>query len=64
MYGPPIDLVGTKFTDVLNDTVVVDNAVFRDGKVPPEGAIAMQVNGTPLRFRNFFVCEIRVDKKE
>jgi hypothetical protein len=59
-----IKLVGTKFTVVLNDTIVVDNAVFLDGKVPPEGAIEMQVHGTPLRFRNLFVCEITVDKKK
>ena len=58
-----IKMVGTKVTVVLNDTIVVDNAVFLDGKIPAEGPIELQVHGTPLWFRNVFVKEIVPPKK-
>ena len=58
-----IKMVGAKVTVVLNDTIVVDNAVFLDGKIPAEGPIELQVHGTPLWFRNVFVREIVPDKK-
>ena len=43
--------------------VVVDNAVFLEGKIPAEGPIELQVHGTPLWFRNIFVREIIAEKK-
>ena len=58
-----IKMVGTKVTVVLNGAIVVDNAVFLQGKIPAEGPIELQVHGTPLWFRNVFVREIVADKK-
>lgn len=58
-----IKMVGSKVTVVLNGVIVVDNAVFLQGKIPPEGPIELQVHGTPLWFRNVFVKEIVPDKK-
>ncbi|MBI3822524.1 MAG: DUF1080 domain-containing protein [Planctomycetes bacterium] len=58
-----IKMIGTKVTVVLNDTIVVDNAVFLQGKIPADGPIELQVHGTPLWFRNVFVKEIVPDKK-
>ncbi len=58
-----IKMVGAKVTVVLNGTIVVDNAVFLQGKIPAEGPIELQVHGTPLWFRNVFVREIVADKK-
>src|SRR5947208_523232 len=51
--------VGTKVTVALNDFIVVDNAVFLEGKIPAEGPIERQVHGTPLWFRNVYVREIK-----
>ena len=58
-----VKMVGTKVTVVLNDVIVVDNAVFLQGKIPDSGPIELQVHGTPLWFRNVFVREIVPDKK-
>jgi len=58
-----IKMVGAKVTVVLNGAIVVDNAVFLEGKIPAEGPIELQVHGTPLWFRNIFVREITADKK-
>ena len=58
-----IKMVGAKVTVVLNGAIVVDNALFYNGKVPAEGPIELQVHGTPLWFRNVFVREISADKK-
>ena len=58
-----IKMVGTKVSVVLNGAIVVDNAVFLDGKIPADGPIELQVHGTPLWFRNVFVREIVPDKK-
>jgi hypothetical protein len=58
-----IKMIGTKVSVVLNGKIVVDNAVFLDGKVPAEGPIELQVHGTPLWFRNVFVREIPAEKK-
>jgi hypothetical protein len=57
-----IKMVGAKVTVVLNGAIVVDNAIFLEGKIPPEGPIELQVHGTPLWFRNVFVREITADK--
>jgi len=54
-----IKMVGSKVTVALNDVIVVDNAVFLDGKIPAEGPIEMQAHGTPVWFRNVFVREIQ-----
>lgn len=54
-----IKMVGTKVSVVLNGTIVVDNAVFLDGKIPADGPIELQVHGTPLWFRNVFVRELK-----
>lgn len=59
-----IKMVGTKVTVVLNDAIVVDNAVFLDGKVPAEGPIELQEHGGPLWFRNIFIREILDEKKK
>jgi hypothetical protein len=53
-----IKMVGSKVTVALNDVIVVDNAVFLDGKIPAEGPIELQAHGTPVWFRNVFVREI------
>ena len=58
-----VKMVGAKVTVILNGTIVVDNAIFLDGKIPPEGPIELQVHGTPLWFRNVFVREIVPEKK-
>ena len=58
-----IKMVGVKVTVVLNGSIVVDNAVFLEGKIPDTGPIELQVHGTPLWFRNVFVREIVPDKK-
>jgi hypothetical protein len=58
-----IKMVRTKVTVVLNNSIVVDNAVFLDGKVPSEGPFELEMNDTPLWFRNVFVREIVSDKK-
>jgi hypothetical protein len=58
-----IKMVGAKVTVALNNVIVVDNALFLDGKIPAEGPIELQVHGTPLWFRNVFVREIVTDKK-
>jgi hypothetical protein len=58
-----IKMVGTKVTVALNDAIVVDNAVFLQGKIPAEGPIELQQHGTPLWFRNVFVREITAEKK-
>jgi len=58
-----VKMVGAKVSVVLNGKIVVDNAVFLDGKVPADGPIELQVHGTPLWFRNVFVREITADKK-
>ena len=54
---------GAKVTVVLNGVIVVDNAIFLQGKIPAEGPIELQVHGTPLWFRNVFVREITAEKK-
>ena len=54
-----VKMVGTKVTVVLNGAIVVDNAVFLEGKVPADGPIELQVHGTPLWFRNVFVRELK-----
>lgn len=53
-----IKMVGDRVSVKLNDKLVVDNAVFLDGKIPAEGPIELQVHGTPLWFRNIFVKEL------
>ena len=53
-----IKMVGDKVTVKLNDKLVVDNAVFLEGKIKPEGPIELQVHGSPLWFRNVFVKEL------
>jgi 3-keto-disaccharide hydrolase len=55
-----IKMVGDKVTVKLNGKLVVDNAALRYGKKepPPEGAIELQVHGTPLWFRNVFIKEL------
>jgi len=58
-----VKLVGTKVSVVLNGKIVVDNAVFLDGKLPADGPIELQVHSTPLWFRNVFVREIPTEKK-
>ena len=58
-----VKMVGTKVTVVLNGKIVVDNAVFLQGKIPPEGPIELQVHGSPLWFRNVFVRELTTDQK-
>jgi hypothetical protein len=58
-----IKMVGAKVTVVLNGAIVVDNAIFLEGKIPAEGPIELQVHGTPLWFRNVFVRELTTDKK-
>jgi len=58
-----IKMIGTKVTVVLNGAIVVDNAVFLQGKIPAEGPIELQQHGTPLWFRNVFVREITAPKK-
>ena len=58
-----IKMIGSKVTVVLNGAVVVDNAVFLEGKIPADGPIELQVHGTPLWFRNVFVREIVPEKK-
>ena len=59
-----IKMVGAKVTVVLNGVIVVDNAIFLGGKVPPEGPIELQVHGSPLWFRNVFVREITPEEKK
>jgi hypothetical protein len=54
-----IKMVGSKVTVALNDVIVVDNAVFLDGKIPAEGPIELQAHGTPVWFRNVYVREIK-----
>ena len=58
-----IKMIGTKVTVVLNGAIVVDNAVFLQGKIPADGPIELQVHGTPLWFRNVYVREIVPEKK-
>ena len=58
-----IKMVGAKVTVALNGAIVVDNALFLQGKIPAEGPIELQVHGTPLWFRNVFVREIVPEKK-
>jgi len=58
-----IKMVGSKVTVALNDVIVVDNAVFLDGKIPAEGPIELQAHGTPVWFRNVFVREIVAGKR-
>jgi hypothetical protein len=58
-----IKMVGAKVTVALNDVIVVDNAVFLDGKIPAEGPIELQAQGAPVWFRNVFVREIVPRKK-
>jgi hypothetical protein len=57
-----IKMIGAKVTVVFNGAVVVDNALFLEGKIPAEGPIELQVHGTPLWFRNVFVREIVPEK--
>ncbi len=54
-----IKMLDTKVTVALNDVIVVDNAVFLDGKIPAEGPIELQAHGSPVWFRNVFVREIK-----
>ncbi len=58
-----IKMVGAKVTVILNGKIVVDNAVFLNGKISDEGTIELQTHGNPLWFRNVFVREIGADKK-
>jgi hypothetical protein len=53
-----IKMVGPNVTIKLNDKLVVDNAPMREGKVPPEGTIELQIHGNQLWFRNIFVKEL------
>ncbi len=53
-----IKMVGAKVTVKLNDKLVVDGIDMLEGKVPPSGAIELQVHGTPLWFRNVFIKEL------
>jgi Domain of Unknown Function (DUF1080) len=53
-----IKMVDTKVTVALNNTIVVDNAVFLEGKIPAEGPIELQVHGSPLWFRNIYEREV------
>lgn len=57
-----IKMVGSKVSVVLNNAIVVDNAIFIDGKAPAEGPIELQVHGSPLWFRNVFVRELAEKK--
>ena len=59
-----IKMVDTRVTVILNGTIVVDRAVFLDGKIPPEGPIELQIHGSPLWFRNIYVRELKEEKKE
>ncbi len=59
-----IKMVGTKVTVVLNNVIVVDNAVFLAGKVPADGPIELQEHGGPLWFRNIYVREIGAETKK
>jgi hypothetical protein len=58
-----IKMVGTKVTIKLNDKLVVDDAEMLDGKVKPEGALELQVHGSPLWFKNVYVKELPADAK-
>jgi 3-keto-disaccharide hydrolase len=54
-----IKMVGTQVTVILNGAIVVDNAIFLEGKIPADGPIELQVHNTPLWFRNIYVREIK-----
>jgi len=54
-----VKMIGANVTVVLNGVIVVDNAVFLQGKIPDSGPIELQVHGTPLWFRNVFVRELK-----
>lgn len=53
-----IKMAGDRVSIKLNGKLVVDDAVFLDGKIPAEGPIELQVHGSPLWFRNVFVKEL------
>lgn len=53
-----IKMVGDKVSVKLNDKLVVDNCVFLDGKIKPEGPLELQVHGTPLWYKNVYVKEL------
>jgi hypothetical protein len=53
-----IKMIGDKVTVKFNDKLVVDNCVFLDGKIKPEGPLELQVHGTPLWFKNVYVKEL------
>jgi len=53
-----IKMVGDRVSVKLNGKLVVEDAVFLDGKIPAEGPLELQVHGSPLWFRNVFVKEL------
>jgi hypothetical protein len=54
-----VKMVGAKVTVVLNGKIVVDNAIFLEGKIPEEGPIELQVHGNPLWFKNVYIHELK-----
>jgi hypothetical protein len=52
-----IKMVGDRVSVKLNDKLVVDNAVFLEGKIPAEGPLMLERHRGPVWFRNIFVKE-------
>ncbi len=62
-----ITQLGSRTTVLLNDQLVVDNAIMenywdRSAPLPPRGPIHLQTHGGEIRWRNLFVREIPADE--
>lgn len=53
-----IKMVGDKVSVKFNDKLVVDNALFLEGKIPGEGPLMLERHRGPVWFRNIFIKEL------